>query len=518
MMRPLVALLLAQQLSQSASMNLNEKPIIVRDEGIKKGASATTIDCVGSGITCSKDGGTMYVAVSGMGTTGTLSYFVSTTGSDDAGCTALAPCASLVRVFNDLSALHFINHAVTISVAAGTYTGNPVLNNVEANAAITITGPALTTASPTTGTATGTLTAVTLGAVTVLEDSTQAWTVNDLIGAFVTIGGVTRIVAVNTATTMTLASPFTANPVIGNNYTLQTPAVVLTSATSPTLALRLSGNVGGSSSGPLVSFTGFEILNSAASGQACRVATSNNNVTLTNSRCRQTSGTGIAINYLGGGQFTMATTSAIADGTGTGITSSGGTNSAINGALTLNPNNSLFHGAIGIRAPGGNTYSVGGSQGWTAQTSSTALTSGAIVNIGRMWRDGSGTGTPVLRCTGAGSSGGYRHISGSNQQIASSEVGWDRLLIEGCTVGIDLTLGQGNSQLSISPIGSLTCTVTGTCVAVSQGSRVKLPATLAMQDGGTDILIDGTSYTATDLTTASPTRLSNFATGSTVWQ
>ena len=64
-MRPLIFLLLAQL--PPTSLNLNGQPITLRDEGVKKGSSLTTIDCVGAGVTCSKDGGTIYMSVPGGG-------------------------------------------------------------------------------------------------------------------------------------------------------------------------------------------------------------------------------------------------------------------------------------------------------------------------------------------------------------------------------------------------------------------------------------------------------------------
>lgn len=75
-MGSLIALLLAQQLSQPSSMNLNEKPIIVKDEGVKVGSSATTINCTGAGISCTKAANTMIISVAGGGGGGGGGNFV----------------------------------------------------------------------------------------------------------------------------------------------------------------------------------------------------------------------------------------------------------------------------------------------------------------------------------------------------------------------------------------------------------------------------------------------------------
>lgn len=449
-------------------------------------------------------------------TLATATYYVSPIGSDTGACTATGTgaCATLTGAIAKLPPN--INHAITINVAGATdggvatYTENPVFNNFNVNAAITITGPALVNATPATGTATGTLTAVTLGAVTVLTDSTQSWTVNNLIGNFVTISSVQRVIATNTATTMTLASPFTSNPVIGNSYAIQTPAAVITSATSPTLAFRLNGNTGGTGSGPTVSLTGIDVVNTASNGTACIVAMSNHGVSFINSKVRTTSGTAATgISYRGGGSLLLSPAAVVSTGNAVSITASS-TAGSTNPLAALNIGNAFMYGTASGLVMIAHTagVAINGASGWTAQTNSTSSSAAAISLSNIVTRSVSGAGVPILRCLQAGPSG----LLQPSTFGAAATFPHDALYVDGCTTGINM--GHDGDVT----IGALTCSGTGTCISVANGGEVRASGTLAMQDGGTDISIDGVTYTATQLTTVSPTRISNLATGSAVWQ
>ncbi len=49
-------------------MNLNQQPIIVKDEGVQQSTTrATTINCTGTGVTCSQSGTTMTLNAAGGG-------------------------------------------------------------------------------------------------------------------------------------------------------------------------------------------------------------------------------------------------------------------------------------------------------------------------------------------------------------------------------------------------------------------------------------------------------------------
>jgi len=445
-------------------------------------------------------------------TVSSSTYYVDPTGNNNGPCTSTGTdaCATLTGVIAKLPL--FILNTVTINVAAGTYTDNPAFNDNTVNAAITIAGPALATATPATGTATGTLTAVTLGVVTILTDSAQAWTADDLIGTFITIGGVVRIVATNTATTMTLASPFAANPVNGNAYTLQVPGAVITSTSSPAISIRLSGNITTTST-----ITGIDFVSTSSSGTGCTIALSAQNLTLTNSRCRQTVGSGgVALLYRGGGSLSVS--ASVVRGVSFGI---GVTNGSVStgSSLGLGPNNSLFHGATAIYLDTTRVLAINGSSGWTAQTDTgTGIAIRLSSGSGRFGI--SAAATPILRCLTLGTSQGIGRGTSSSGVTVPADFMHDNLYIDGCATGINLSEDLGNGLVALWKTGTLTCNNTTTCINVANGSRVRVPATFTVTGVTTDIIIDGVSYTKANLTGASPTRLPTTPniTGSSVWQ
>lgn len=67
-MTALLLLMLAQPMPGTGSLNLNQQPIMVQDEGVRQGTvRAVTINCVGSGVACTQSGSTMTVTISGGG-------------------------------------------------------------------------------------------------------------------------------------------------------------------------------------------------------------------------------------------------------------------------------------------------------------------------------------------------------------------------------------------------------------------------------------------------------------------
>lgn len=84
-MRWLALLLLAQV----QPLNGNVQPVVVKDEGVRQGAgSASTINCSGAGVTCTKSGATMTLTVPGGGGSGGPVNF-------DAGVLGDLPVANL---------------------------------------------------------------------------------------------------------------------------------------------------------------------------------------------------------------------------------------------------------------------------------------------------------------------------------------------------------------------------------------------------------------------------------------
>lgn len=504
-----LTLLLAQ-----VPVNMNELPIIVKDEGVKLGASATTINCVGNGVACTKSGKTMTLSVNGtvLQTTAAATYYVDPTGNNANACTAsgTAACATLSGVFAKLPPR--ILHAITINVAAGAYTDIPSLVGNEVLANITINGPALTNVTPTTGSATGTITAVTNVAPATLTDSAATWTVNDFIGRLVTIGGESKIIASNTATVLTLASPLVSTPSGGAAYAIQKQAATwTTNTTGGALNFQLAGaSFAGSTT---VTVTALEFINNNAAGYGCQITMSSQGVTFATSRCYGANG---GLLYQGGGA-----------GVG-GISAFHGVNSGMRYNTTASSSapsgifsfsNGLYYASTGygINASFGGMLTFNGGT-FTAQTNSASTVGGAL-NTGVVFNRGSTQATSVMvfKCLQAGPAG---IVHGSNGLPASPPTFFvlDNLFIDGCSKGIDFSQGYGNALGAV--LTALTCNNVTTCISVANGSRFRVPATWTLTGVTNDIQIDGVNYTKANLTGASPTRLPTTPniTGSSVWQ
>lgn len=167
-------------------------------------------------------------------------YVDPATGSDSAPGGPDRPFATVQGAANYLKGFD-IGAPVTISVAAGTYTGDTVISDlhfVGRSASLTITGPTTWTAATLgSGSATGSVTsyaAPVSGSATVgtLTDSTQTWTVNALKGLFVkmtsgALTGVRKVIMSNTATGVDIG--VTLGAVTGGmTYAIERPAVILT--------------------------------------------------------------------------------------------------------------------------------------------------------------------------------------------------------------------------------------------------------------------------------------------------
>ncbi len=447
-------------------------------------------------------------------TQATRTFYVDPTGNNANACTAsgTAACATLSGVFAKLPPR--IVHAQTINVAAGTYTDQVLLNDIDVNAAITITGPALANVTPATGSATGTLTTVSNTNPAVMTDSGQAWTTNNLLGQWLvmtsgTQNGQLRVIATNTATTVTLASPFNSAPATSDTYAIRSPAAVFNASTGVTLAVRATGNSGGASAnGVTISITGLSFRQTGSDLAACRVATSNQTVSFINSSCITTTGTAQGALVFSEGVLTLSAASIV--GSGIGLITS------LNRPGSLNPNNSFVHGgSSGISTFPNSSLVLNGAQTWTVQTNSASGFEGVWKLGGNVNRFTGSAAYLNLRCLQSGP-------SGILQAAGPTQLMYDNLYVAGCTTGINLSAsGNGYPSGHVGLTGSeLACLNVGTCINVTSGSRVRVPATFTT-DAGIDISIDGVSYTKANLTSASPPRLPSLApslTGSTVWQ
>ena len=447
-------------------------------------------------------------------TVAAATYYVDPTGNNSNACTAsgTAACATLSGVFAKLPPR--ILHAITINVAAGTYSDAPNLNGNEVLGNLTIAGPALVNVTPTTGSASGTLTAVNNAAPAVMTDSGATWTVNDFVGRHLLIGGVRRVIASNTATTITLASPYGSAPSVGAAYSIQKQGATFTAnTTDATFTLRLSGN--GVPAGGLIfiSVSGLEFINTTGSaGDGCSIALSTQFLSFSNSRCF---GLTTGLTYAGGG--TISTGASTFHGT-TGFAYGTAIGNPLSGAITAS--NGFFYGTTygGLTASGTGLFGLNGSSGWTAQTNSSSSLYGAFSVSAVTSRTGTGTGITVFKCLQAGPAGAIQVATTTNNTSPQAFWTLDNLFIDGCTTGVDFSQGMGNATATAT--SSFTCRGTPTCISVANGSRFRVPGTFTLTGVTTDISIDGVAYTKANLTGASPTRLPTTPniTGSSVWQ
>lgn len=454
-------------------------------------------------------------------TTAVKTFYVDPTGRDTNACTASGRSAC-ATVNGALAKLPFsIQHAQTVNIAAGTYSETIVLSK-QLLAALTFTGAALTNVTPTTGTATGSVTSASGVVPHTITDSTQTWTTDNFIGRFMVMtsgaaSGQIRPIATNTATTLTLAGPFTTTPSAADTYAIQTPAVTITTlSTTTTFVARLLGIGPGSTDGR-VTFTNINFESLQASGIACDFAGGGNSIfQLTSSRCVTGGGSSsIGIAWRGGG--TLASTGAVFSGGQALQLNTNGGSQPVGGGCRLQLNSHLINGtavsgsgAISWESPMTCQLSLG-TGGMTVQANAFA----PWLMQGQMW------GTPassqlVLRCNNTGMTGLITGLA-SVYPILPVRVQLGTLYVIGCETGVNIT----------DPAGLMSVTtrfdcgrVSGACVKVSDGARMQLPTTWNT-DAGTDISIDGTSYTKANLTGATPTRLPSLApslTGSSVWQ
>lgn len=199
-------------------------------------------------------------------TTGPMSLFVDSTGSDNNDCTDAGTfaCATPQGAINKVPLV--VRHAVTVAVANGTYPSLRIygFHFVDAGS-LAVTANVVAATGLTTGQADGGLTAVSNTAVPAptISDTNNAWTTDNLKGLFVRItsgaaSGQRRIIVANTATALTLARHFATAPSAADGYTIETGGVTLNAASAPFV---LSGNTGSANlSGSFAAtITGFNV-------------------------------------------------------------------------------------------------------------------------------------------------------------------------------------------------------------------------------------------------------------------
>lgn len=456
----------------------------------------------------------------------TASLFVDPIGNDSNACTAggASACATLSGAFSKLPNYRVANN-VTIAVAAGTYDDSAQLLDEDVNANITINGPALQNATVATGTATGSLSAANDNTPALMTDGTQTWTVNNLMGMFLVMtsgaaSGEVRVIATNTSTAMTLASPFNSPPSAADTYAIQVPAAIISPSSGDTaLVLRLTGNSGASAFVfRTIIFSQIDFLQPVDDSIGCEVALSNQTVRFNKSRCLANGGTaGQGMYYFGGGTVRVNVFSGMGSGGGLAFFDVGVTGS-INPVGAFSPNNGFFYGdqsaAIDATSSTNSTVEFNATADWTAQTNQTSPFFAAFT-INTVFRHASSSNeTATFRCLSAG---GPAILQGfSTGDSSATEFIADNIAVYGCDTGIDLSQGEGNAL--VTAVQSFTCRNTGTCISVANGSRMKTSGTINSSGITNALSIDGTFYTFSDLTTATPTRITQVNTGSSIWE
>lgn len=158
-------------------------------------------------------------------TTEPITMYVETTGSDTSG-DGLSVGTAFKTIGHALAVLpKNIKDNVTINVGEGNFDGFMITNfSIDQNAYLTVQGR-MGTILPATGTSSGTADAAG-GSTSLLVDSGQTWTVNNLRGSFLHIGTEYRPIMDNTATSITVVGTFSATC---NNkaYTIEEPKTVI---------------------------------------------------------------------------------------------------------------------------------------------------------------------------------------------------------------------------------------------------------------------------------------------------
>lgn len=400
-------------------------------------ATATTPGCV----TVSTPGGASVTA-----TTAALALFVATTGSDSANCTSVTtPCLTIQAAVNKIPFL--VANPVTVDIAAGDYAGynlsSKTFNAADAGsgAYISIRGAAQTNTTPATGTATGTLSAVSTDSVTglhIVTDGAQTWTANDtnIETRFLTLvtgtgAGQTCPISNNTATVISVACTFSPAPVAGTTYAIVSPSTrITTGVNSPATATAVAGAAGGM----IFSQIGM------ARGTGITVNVSDIEVAGAIAGARVQNALGIQFQR---NRLAMTSTSSglvMFDGSGVNLTSSV-VAVATGSALAVGNNQGEFAKAVvassyifGTNTPVAAASSVGMSISFSVIESSTS-SAVSVVNFTNFLSQTRMAAVYVL-CTSSTAAIGVRVSSGAQNGVGSNIVGLNTSKIEGCAVGL----------------------------------------------------------------------------------
>lgn len=408
-------------------------------------------------------------------TTAAMTLYVDPTGSDSNPCAAAgtSACLTIQGAVNKVP--YLIRHAVIINVAAGSYSTavNISTRTFTDAGSFTLQGSTTwTTSTIATGSATGTSTAYTAAVPSTVSlgtftDSTQAWTVNDLKGRFLTItsgaaSGQQRVIVGNTATALNLNSTITSL-VSGTTYSIQEPSTIITGAVS---LLGLSGY--STSSTPIII---SDLTISVTSGNALGVF---------NTKMRWTS-TGTPSSVIIRRLRLLASGGSPTLNFGNSWAATSGTFYAASTHATVGPAVVVIAGYLSDT--GGGFYSVLGTESAALiySSGSAAFGSSSGISVADNLSTGSG-----VQFGGAGAL-----LDGTGASIFSlmSRVG------AGSCIKVT---GRATLTMPSPSTSGFNCTSTGTGLLLTNGGSATLSsaATATITSGTGDFSVDGTTYTS----------------------
>lgn len=450
---------------------------------------------------------------------GSVQMFVDALGNDNNNCKAAftdggpnGPCRQFQAAINKLPLN--IRHGVVVNAAAGTYapfylsgfTYSPAFQ--QTTGGLYIKGGFLTVTGLASGTASGTATGGSAGSGSTfgtLQDTTQAWTVNDLRGFFVYLPTGTgalqrRVISSNTTDTITITGTWTA-PNGTSTYVIQRPNVIINAAV-PTPPSGIAGSFANAAGIVVVGNKGFEYRAGA--------------ITIEGIEFTNAAGTAVALFDNSGLQIQFIRS--------LGASTTSLFFSALNTTCRVNINDSYFLGGTG------SATSVAGA--------SSLLVTRVLANGGfSLAQTSSSTGTPshvfVTGCESIGTTAGVflasgnTFISGSrlncsagtgfgvgvgtNGQFvlsASNHFGFARAEVQ--TTDIGSVCGTGvvaYGPNAIAILSSVTGTTATTGMMANWGARIQTISGVTLTGGTQAVSLDNGALTGTfaDVTAASCT-------------
>lgn len=454
--------------------------------------------------------------------------YVDPAGSDSNSCTGsgTSACATLSGALAKLA--KDVNIATTINVAPGTYNeSQPIVEHYRfgANGGLSIVG-AMGAHSPSSGSATGAVTTYssTLGTASAkLSDSGQAWGVDELRGRTLTMtsgsaNGQRRLIASNTATSVTLVQGFSVSPTGGDTYELQTPVSVFTNG-------MLIYNV----IGRQLSTAGLHLKQLAVSRQTGQtlMALSTNSLALTDVRIvgtasatmglalRDCSSSGQFVNlsnvYIESPQtaFSALNTRTVNTAVGVGALGTGtmvySTGTGGSGTATYLSDSSLF-GAFWSQTGRSNASALmlAGNSRWSASTSTVSV----LKCAGGVWSRGVNLtgGDPTTHPAPNDGNSGARYVIAG---VANAQ-----LRIEGCAGAVAATLPGTVFDWNNGAVKVVDAT---TGFEALRGGKILLTGfTPAFENVTYELNVEGANYSFDYLNTLSPAVITSLY-SSSIW-